>query len=140
MIRISQKIHIPDKDLEMTFILSSGPGGQNVNKTSTAVQLRYHAGKADLPENVKLRLFQQAGRKITSEGDLLSTARKYRSQEQNRRDAIERLKKMILKAAAKPVRRKKTRPTLASKERRLKTKKHRAGIKRLRKQEGLASQ
>ena len=133
MIYINHNIRIPDKDLVIKFILSSGPGGQNVNKTATAVQLRYHARSADLPENVKLRLLKETGKKITSEGDLVITARRYRSQEQNRQDAIERLKKIIVKAAAKPLKRRKTRPTTSSKEKRLKDKKHRSDIKRLRK-------
>ena len=132
MIYINDNIQIPDKDFCMTFILSSGPGGQNVNKTATAVQLRYHARSANLPEDVKLRLLKETGKKITSEGDLVITARRYRSQEQNRIDAIKRLKKIILKAATKPLKRRKTRPTFSSKEKRLKDKKHRSDIKKLR--------
>ena len=135
MIRINSKIQIHDKDLEMTFICASGPCGQNVNKVATAVQLRYHARNADLTHDIKFRLFKIAGSKMTSEGDLVITARRYRSQEQNRQDAIERLKKIIIKAADKPVKRRKTHPTFSSKEKRLKAKKHRSDIKRLRKTE-----
>jgi len=134
MIRITQTIAIDESELTLEFIRSSGPGGQNVNKVATAVQLRFDvAGSDSLPDDVRERLVRLAGKKMTDDGSLIITARRYRTQAANREDAIERLVALIKKAAAKQKPRKKTKPTQASRERRLQDKRHRSKIKRLRK-------
>ena len=130
---VSEQIEIPDEELEWKFVRSSGPGGQNVNKVSSAVQLRFL-----LPRNTSLsgavrgRLRRLAGRKLVDDGSILIAARSERSQEQNRRAALERLAELIRAALIEPKIRKKTRPTRASKERRIESKKRRAGTKRSR--------
>ncbi len=130
---VSDRIAIPDEELEWKFIRSSGPGGQNVNKVASAVQLRFL-----LPRNVSLsaavqsRLRRLAGQRLVDDGSILLTARDERSQEQNRRAALERLGDLVRAALIEPKIRKKTRPTRASKERRIDAKKHRAGTKRQR--------
>lgn len=134
MIRITPRISIDENEITLEFVRSSGPGGQNVNKVSTAVELRFDAAHSPgLPDNVRMRLMKIAGRKVTREGILIIEARRFRTQEKNRADAIERLSALIRKAAVEPVRRRKTRPTLRSKEERIKRKKRRSVIKESRK-------
>ncbi|HMK86003.1 MAG TPA: alternative ribosome rescue aminoacyl-tRNA hydrolase ArfB [Steroidobacteraceae bacterium] len=128
---ISAHIAIPDEELEWKFVRSSGPGGQNVNKVSSAVQLRFLLGRnTSLPAAVKSRLMALAGQRLTEDGSILLSARSERSQEQNRRLALERLAALIRAALVEPKVRKKTRPTRASRERRIESKKRRSATKR----------
>ena len=128
---VSEHIAIPDEELEWKFIRSSGPGGQNVNKVASAVQLRFLLPRnASLSPAVQSRLRRLAGQRLVDDGTILLTARDARSQEQNRRTALERLADLVRAALIEPKIRKKTRPTRASKERRIDAKKHRAGTKR----------
>jgi len=130
---VSEHIAIPDEELEWKFIRSSGPGGQNVNKVASAVQLRFLLPQnTSLPVAVRSRLQRLAGQRLIDDGTILLTARAERSQEQNRRAALERLADLVRAALIEPKIRKKTRPTRASKERRIDAKKHRAGTKRRR--------
>ena len=130
---VSEHIAIPDEELEWKFIRSSGPGGQNVNKVASAVQLRFLLPQnTSLPAAVRSRLQRLAGQRLIDDGSILLTARAERSQEQNRRAALERLADLVRAALIEPKVRKKTRPTRASKERRIDSKKHRAGTKRQR--------
>jgi ribosome-associated protein len=130
---ISGQVEIPDEELEWKFIRASGPGGQNVNKVSSAVQLRFLLPKnTSLSGAVKARLRGLAGHRLTDDGSILISSRSERSQEQNRRAALERLAELVRGALIEPKLRKKTRPTRASKERRIESKKRRAGTKRLR--------
>lgn len=134
MIKVTPSISIDENELEFVFTRSSGPGGQNVNKVATAVQLRFDvAASPSLDERTRERLARLAGNRMTKDGILVITARRFRTQERNREDAVARLVNLI-KAAAKPQRvRRKTRPTAASKERRLEDKRKRARLKRTRK-------
>jgi ribosome-associated protein len=130
---VSEHIAIPDEELEWKFIRSSGPGGQNVNKVASAVQLRFLLPQnTSLPAAVRSRLQRLAGQRLIDDGTILLSARNERSQEQNRRAALERLADLVRAALIEPKIRKKTRPTRASKERRIDTKKRRAGTKRQR--------
>ena len=133
MIHISEHIAINEDEICEEFIRSSGPGGQNVNKVATAVQLRFNiAGSTSLPDDVRQRLIFLAGKQVTQDGVLIIHARRFRTQEGNRHDALHRLIHLIQKAAEKPKIRHKTRATLASKMRRLEDKHHRGKIKQQR--------
>jgi ribosome-associated protein len=133
MIQITPKIAIAEGDIQEEFVHSSGPGGQNVNKVATAVQLRFDVlGSRSLPDDVRERLVRLGGRRMTTEGVLIIDARRFRTQERNRQDAKERLVELIRKAAQSPRTRRKTLPTLAAKRRRLEAKQIRGQTKRLR--------
>ncbi len=132
-IRVTDTITLDETELEESFVRASGPGGQNVNKLATAVQLRFDVRRSpSLPNDVAIRLMQAAGSRLTSEGVLVIIAQRHRTQERNRADARERLIEMIRAAATPPTPRRATRPTTASKQRRLEKKKRRSGIKSLR--------
>jgi ribosome-associated protein len=134
MIRITPRISLDESEISLAFVRSSGPGGQNVNKVSTAVELRFDAANSpSLSGEVRKRLIKIAGGKVTKEGILIIEARRFRTQEKNRSDAVERLTGLIRKAAVEPSKRRRTRPTLQSKEERMKRKKLRGQVKRLRK-------
>jgi ribosome-associated protein len=133
MIEITPSLRIDEKEIEVAFVRSPGPGGQNVNKVSSAVQLRFNVQESSsLPEEVKKRLVRLAGKRMTSNGILIIEARQYRFQEQNRQAAQERLKRLIRQALEPPKPRHKTRPTHASVTRRLESKRKRGETKRLR--------
>jgi ribosome-associated protein len=133
MIRIDGRISIDEQELEERFIRASGPGGQNVNKLSTAVQLRFDARRSpNLPDEVRARLERLAGKRLTREGVIVITAQRHRTQERNRQDALDRLIELIQAAAVRPIPRRPTKPTKGSRERRLESKKHRSSIKGLR--------
>src|ERR1700730_6166577 len=133
MIRITDRISIDEGELVERFIRASGPGGQNVNKLATAVQLRFDVRHSpSLPDDVRARLERLAGRRLTRDGVLIITAQSHRTQERNRADALDRLIALIRAAAVRPTPRRPTRPTLGSKVRRLEGKKRRSGLKALR--------
>lgn len=133
MIRVTHTITIDDDELDEQFVRASGPGGQNVNKLSSAVQLRFDVRRSpNLPGDVRARLERLAGRRLTREGVLIISAQRHRTQERNRQDARERLIELIRRAAIAPIPRRATRPTAGSRERRLQSKKHRSSIKGLR--------
>ena len=133
MIRVTDHIALDESELAESFIRASGPGGQNVNKLATAVQLRFDVRRSpSLTDEVRARLERLAGRRLTREGVLVITAQSHRTQERNRADALERLLELIRAAAVRPVPRRATKPTKASRVRRLESKKRRGGIKALR--------
>ena len=133
MIRITDHISIDESELEESFVRSSGPGGQNVNKLSTAVQLRFDVRRSpSLPNDVAIRLMRLAGKRMTKDGVLVLIAQNHRTQERNRAEALERLIALIQEASIRPTVRRATKPTKASKERRIEGKKRRSSIKGLR--------
>ena len=133
MIRINARIAIEDREVDESFVRASGPGGQNVNKLSTAVQLRFDVrGSPSLPGDVKARLERLAGTRLTRDGVLVIIAQRHRTQARNRQDGLDRLVDLIRRAAVAPTPRRPTKPTKASRERRIESKKRRGGIKHLR--------
>ena len=133
MIRVTGRIALDEDELRESFVRASGPGGQNVNKVATAVELRFDlANSPSLPDDVKQRVAALAGRRLTKEGVLILFADRFRTQERNRRDALDRLVELIREAATPPAERRPTRPTRASRERRLDSKSKRSGIKKMR--------
>jgi ribosome-associated protein len=133
MIRITGTISIDEKEVQEEFIRSSGPGGQNVNKVATAVQIRFDAAHSQsLPDEIRQRLLRIAGKRINTEGMLVIVAKRYRTQKANRDDAIARLVELIRKATHRPVIRRKTKPTAGSRIARLETKRRRSLTKRRR--------
>jgi ribosome-associated protein len=131
MIQVTNSIALHEDELQESFIRASGPGGQNVNKVESAVQLRFDVRHSpSLPEDVRERLERLAGRRLTNDGVLIITAQRFRTQERNREDAVERLVELIRQATERPKPRRPTRPTLASKKRRLEAKGRRSEIKK----------
>jgi len=132
MIRINDQITIEEYELDERFVRASGPGGQNVNKVATAVELRYDVAGSSLPADVKARLATLAGSRMTSEGVLLIDSREHRTQAQNREAARDRLAALVLRATRRPRKRTATKPGAAARERRLSSKKRRGDVKALR--------
>jgi ribosome-associated protein len=129
MLRISRDLTIDENDIEIVFVRASGPGGQNVNKVSTAAQLRFDPNKIALPPDAAQRLARLAGSRMTKDGVIVIQAFRFRTQERNRADGVERLVEMLKEAMVRPIPRRATRPTFGSKQRRLEGKKRRSDIK-----------
>jgi len=132
MLEITPTLQIDERELHFDFIRSAGPGGQNVNKVATAVQLRFSIPGSSLPEPVKDRLLKLAGKRVSQDGVLIIEARSYRTQDQNKEAAVQRLVELVKKASVRPRPRRKTRPSLASKLERIKDKRQRGEVKKLR--------
>lgn len=136
MLEIAPGVQVEESELRFDYLRAAGPGGQNVNKLSTAVQLRWDVTQSTaLTEAAKLRLGKLAGRRLTTDGVLVIEARRYRTQEQNRQDALQRLRALVERALQPPKPRKATRPSVASRQKRLEEKKKRGEVKRLRRGE-----
>jgi ribosome-associated protein len=129
MLRVSHALAINEDDIDIAFVRASGPGGQNVNKLATAAQLRFDTRKVALPEDAAARLVRLAGQRMTKEGVIVIHAQRFRTQERNRADAIDRLLELLKEAMVRPVPRRATKPTFGSKQRRLEGKKRRSDIK-----------
>ncbi len=139
MIPVTDEIVLDEREIEESFVRASGPGGQNVNKVASAVQLRFDVRRSrSLPDDVAVRLMKLAGSRLAQDGVLVITAQRFRSQDQNRQDALDRLIDLVRRAAVRPTPRRKTKPTLASKQRRLESKTRRARVKSLRSAKPLA--
>ncbi len=133
MIPVTTNITLSDNEIKVSFTHASGPGGQNVNKVATAVKLTFDiVNSPSLPQDVKKRLQALGGRRVTKEGALIIDARRYRTQERNRQDAVDRLVSLVRNAASKPKPRKRTRPTRASREKRIQSKRNRSVVKQMR--------
>lgn len=133
MIEVTSRIRLDEREISESFIRASGPGGQNVNKVSSAVELRFDAKNSpSLPEGVRERLMKLAGRRLTLAGEIVITAQSHRSQEMNRADALEKLLELIRAATIVPKARRKTKPTKSSQEKRMNSKAKRGDVKRLR--------
>lgn len=129
MLRVSHALSIDEDDIDIAFVRASGPGGQNVNKLATAAQLRFDTNKLALPDDARARLARLAGQRMTREGVIVIHAQRFRTQERNRSDAIDRLLELLRESLVRPTPRRPTRPTLGSKQRRLEGKKRRSDIK-----------
>ena len=131
MIRVRGGVELDEGEVVLRFVRSSGPGGQNVNKVATAVELRFDAARSpSLPDDVRARLLRLAGRRATRDGVIVIDARRHRTQEKNRRDALDRLVELVARASVRPKRRRATKPTVASRERRIRAKRVRSETKR----------
>jgi ribosome-associated protein len=129
MLRISRDLAIDENDIDISFVRASGPGGQNVNKLSTAAQLRFDTSRIALPEDATMRLSRLAGQRMTKDGVIVIHAQRFRTQERNRADAVDRLLELLREAMTRPTPRRPTRPTQGSKQRRLDGKKRRSAVK-----------
>ena len=129
MLRVSHNLAIDEDDIDIAFVRASGPGGQNVNKLATAAQLRFDTNRIALPEDARARLARLAGQRMTKEGVIVIHAQRFRTQERNRADAIDRLLELLRESLVRPTPRRATKPTLGSKQRRLEGKKRRGDIK-----------
>ena len=129
MLRVSHALSIDETDIDIAFVRASGPGGQNVNKLATAAQLRFDTSKIALPDDARARLIRLAGQRMTKEGVIVIRADRFRTQERNRADALDRLLELLKESLIRPTPRRPTKPTLGSKQRRLEGKKRRGDIK-----------
>jgi ribosome-associated protein len=130
MLTVNEQIQIPETEFEWSFVRSGGPGGQNVNKVASKAVLRWPLDASpSVPEHVKLRLRARQRKRVTESGELVLTSQRYRDQERNRQDCLDKLRELILEAAFEPKPRRPTKPSRGSKERRLSQKRHRAGVK-----------